>query len=187
MAVSPDAANISTGPGILWQAPLATVEPVDHAVVWPSGWVRIGYSAEGHQASIALTIANVEVAELFEPVKRVTTGRDIRVGFAMAEITLSKLKLGLNGGLVTPMAGAPSPGSWLEPPAVGAEVRTMLGWDSEDGQERIIWRKCIQAGTLTTPRRKGADFARFPVEFALETPAGGLAPFRHGFATARVA
>jgi len=185
MAVSPDAANLATGPGTLWQAPLATVEPVDNIVVWPTGWTKIGYTAEGHQQSIAVTIANVDVAELLDPVKRVTTGRDIRVAFAMAEITLSKLKLALNGGTTTAFAGAT--GSWFEPPAVGAEVRTMLGWDSEDGQERIIWRRCIQAGTVTTPRRKGADFARFPVEFALEVPGGGLAPFRHGFATARVA
>lgn len=187
MAVSPDAANISTGPGVLWSAPLGTTEPADVVAAWGAGWTRLGYTAEGHQQSVALTIANVDVAELAEPVKRVTTGRDIRVAFALAEITLSKLKIALNGGVETAMAGSPSPGTWLEPPAVGAEVRVMLGWDSEDAQERIIWRKCIQAGTLTTPRRKGADFARFPVEFALETPAGGLKPFRHGFATARVA
>lgn len=185
MAVSPDAANLSTGPGTLWSAPLGTAEPIDIAAVWPTGWTKLGYTAEGHQSSIGLTIADVLVAELLEPVKRVTTGRDIRVGFALAEITLSKLKIALNGGTTTAFASAL--GSWYEPPAIGSETRIMLGWDSEDLQERVIWRKCVSAGTVAIPRRKGADFARFPIEMALEAPSGGLAPFRHGFATARVA
>lgn len=259
MAVSPDPANITTGPGTLWQAPLGTDEPANHVVDWPAGWTRVGYTAEGSQSALAVATADVVVAELIEPVKTVTTGRSLRVGFAMAELTLSKLRLALNGGNVVGMTAAVvnnkaltanvatlttaaahgfivgdevtvadvdatfngtytitvvgsattfsyaktaanvvsvaatgvahvgTLGSWLEPPEIGEEVRTMLGFDSEDRLERIIWRKCFQAGSVNTPRRKGAEFARFPVEFAVERPAGGLAPFRHGFDLTRVA
>jgi len=250
---SPDTDNISIGPGVLWYAPLGTTEPADHLVSWPAGWLPIGYTAEGHQGTYALTIADVEVAERLDVVRRITTKRDNRVAFAMAEITSDNLALALNGGTLLGMAstftdgattsGSPNvtsataafvpadvgrritgagipagatiitrtsatavvisanatatatgvsisilgrQGSWFSPPNVGSEVRHMLGWDADDGTERIVWRRVLQAGTMTVPRRKGAEFARFTTEFALEEPGGGLEPFIWGLDEARI-
>jgi hypothetical protein len=251
---SPDTANVTTGPGTLMYAPLGTTEPATRVAAWPAGWVAVGYTAEGHSFSSSLSIDDVEVAELLDPVRRVTTKRDTKVAFAMAEITLAHLKLLLNGGTTTPdsqtfagvsltsgdatvvlsgaaltsddegktitgLAGVPASttilsvtnattlemsanasattttsitivgrhGSYLEPPQVGDEVRVMLGFDSEDGLERVIWRRVLQSGNSEIARRKGADFARFNAEFSLEQPGGGLAPFRWFFAEDRVA
>ncbi len=78
-------------------------------------------------------------------------------------------------------------GSIFEPPQVGAEVRAMLGWTSEDGLERVIWRRVLQSGNSEIARRKGADYAKFNAEFSLEQPGGGLSPFRWFFAEDRVA
>lgn len=182
MSVSPDPAHVRTGAGTLMWAPLGTAVPATHLVAWPTGWLPIGYTAEGHQSSIAKTIVNIEVAEVTRPIKRVVTAEDIRVGFAMAETTLQNLKLALNGGVETTYVG----GAHYEPPELGDEVRIMLGFQAEDDLERIVWRKCLQAGTVTTPRRKGAEFARFPVEFALEEVSGAK-PFRHFFDSALLA
>jgi hypothetical protein len=252
---SPNTGNVTTGPGTLYYAPLGTVEPVTRVATWPAGWVPVGYTAEGHSFSSSLSIDDVEVAELLDPVRRVTTKRDTKVAFAMAEITLAHLKLLLNGGTTAPdsatfadgtttsaspnlgsltaafssavdvgktvtgVAGIPagttilsvtSPtaavmsanatatgttsitivsryGSIFEPPQVGAEVRSMLGWDAEDGLERIIWRRVLQSGNSEIARRKGADYAKFNAEFSLEQPGAGLLPFRWFFETARVA
>ncbi len=260
---SPDTANVTTGPGTLYYAPLGTTEPATRVADWPAGWVPIGYTAEGHTFNTSLNVDNIEVAELLDPVRRVTTSRDSRVAFAMAEMTLAHLKLALNGGTVTPddavltdaattnadptvtsasagfttavdlhkpISGIGIPpnsyiglvnsatsielsssptlntpanatataagvtvtiggrwGSYLEPPQVGDEVRIMLGWDSDDELERVIWRRCLQSGNGEIARRKGADFARVNSEFSLEQPGAGLAPFRHFFATDRVA
>ncbi len=259
---SPDTANVTTGPGTLYYAPLGTTEPATRVATWPAGWVAVGYTAEGHSFSSSLSIDDIEVAELLDPVRRVTTKRDTKVAFAMAEITLAHLKLLLNGGSTTPdsavitdaattsaspnvtsatagftsddlhkaISGAGIPassyigiinsatsiglsssstlntpvnatvtatgvsitiagrhGSYFEPPQVGAEVRSMLGWDAEDGLERIIWRRALQSGNSEIARRKGADFAKFNAEFSLEQPGGGLAPFRWFFESDRVA
>ena len=181
---SPDTANVTTGPGTLMYAPLGTDEPTTRAEAWPAGWVAVGYTAEGHSFSSSLSIDDVEVAELLDPVRRVTTKRDTKVAFAMAEITLAHLKFLLNGGTITADGVI---GSIYEPPQVGAEVRSMLGWDSEDGLERIIWRRVLQSGNSEIARRKGADFAKFNAEFSLEQPGGGVAPFRWFFETDRVA
>lgn len=95
---SPDTGNVTTGPGTLYYAPLGTTEPASRTEAWPAGWVAVGYTAEGHSFSSSLSIDDVEVAELLDPVRRVTTKRDTKVAFAMAEITLAHLKLLMNGG-----------------------------------------------------------------------------------------
>jgi hypothetical protein len=251
---SPDVANVTTGPGLLRYAPLGTAEPATRVAAWPSGWVQVGYTSEGHTFNSSLSVDDVEVAELVDPVRRVTTKRDTKVAFAMAELTLAHFKLRLNGGTVVTddavltdaaitnaspnlssasaawtaddvgktvthasippgttilsrtsatvvvmsanatatAAGASVTvvgrwGSYIEPPAVGTETRIMLGWDSEDGLERAIWRRCMQTGGSETARKKGADYAKLAAEFSLEQPSAGLAPFRHFFATSRVA
>lgn len=250
---SPDTALMSFGPGVLRYAPLGTAEPTALVGAWPAGWVQLGYTTEGHQASYGLTIADVEVAELLDPVRRVTTKRDIRVAFGSAELTAEHVKLALNGGTtagdvvtftdgvtnstttftsasaafsattdvgkviaaagITPgttiasvtnattvilSAAATATasglsftitgrnGSFYTPPQVGSEVRRMLGWDADDATERIVWRQVIQAGTAAVPRRKGADYAKLPMEFAVEVPGGGLQPFKWGFSTSRL-
>lgn len=184
---SPSVANIAFGPGRLYWAPLGTTEPTGLVDAWPSGWVPLGYTVDGHQQSYSLTVASAEVAELLDPVKRTTTGRNITVAFTLAEVTAAHLKVVLNGGTIVPEAGGSPTFSTYEPPDVGSEVRSMLGWDADDDQERIIWRQVLQIGDAATPRRKGTDYARFGAEFGLEAPATGAKPFAHRFATARVA
>lgn len=219
-----------------------------------------GNTKDGNQSTYALTVANAEVAELLDPVKRVTTGRDIKVSFSLAEITAAHLKVVLNGGTITPTnnafadavttSGSPtvtsataaftaadvglaitgtgipslsyigvvnSPTSIglsssatvntpvnatasgtvtatiaarfseYTPPQIGGEVRSMLGWDSNDAAERVIWRQVLQQGSSDTQRRKGVDYATFAAEFGIEAPATGQPPFAWRFAANRVA
>jgi hypothetical protein len=181
---SPNSANITTGPGLIYFAPIGTTEPTTRTGTWDAGWLPVGYTSEGHSFNHGLTIENIEVAELLEPVRRVTTARDDRFVFSMSEITLAHYKLALNGGTTTVDGTL---GSIYEPPVAGQEIRHMLGWDSEDGLERLIIRRAISSGNVETARRKGTDYAKLPVEFALEAPTGGLAPWRQFFETARVA
>lgn len=252
---SPNTANVTTGPGTLFYAPLGTTEPATRVAAWPVGWVAVGYTSEGNAFSSSLSVDDIQVAELLDPVRRVTTKRDTKLTFTMAEMTLAHLKLALNGGSSTPdsavltdgatttstpnlssatagfttavdvgktVTGAGIPaattilsvtnsttvvmsanatataagvsvtivsryGAYYEPPQVGAEVRVMLGWDAEDGLERVIYRRALQSGNSEIARRKGADYAKLAAEFSLEQPGAGLAPFRHFFETTRVA
>lgn len=176
MAGNPDA--ISTGPGVLRYAELGVTEPVGLVAAWPAGWVTLGYTHQGHTFSWQLEVEGVDVEEELDMVRYVPTGRTGKVEFILAEITARNLKLALAGGIVTTGSGYVD----VEPPDFGTEKRYQYGWESDDAQERMVWRKCMQGGEISIERRKGAEKAGIPFELNLEKPAG-LRPFKHTFVT----
>lgn len=171
---NPDA--ISTGPGTLRIANLGTTEPADLVTAWPVGWALLGYTHQGHTFGYQLNVDGVEVEEELDMVRYVPTGRVTKVEFVLAEITATNLRRALNGGTLTTGSGFVI----LEPPAFGTETRFMYGWESDDAQERMVWRKCLSSGNVQLQRRKGANKAGIPFELNLEKPAG-LQPFKHIF------
>lgn len=175
-----DGNNLSLGAGKVYVAPLGTTEPTDLATALPAAWVPVGYTSEGSEFSYEYQTDPVEVAESLEPIKYTTTMRSGSVAFAMAEVTATNLKTAFNGGTVSALTGtAPNQFYTFEPPAIGSEVRLMVVFESEDKQERWLFRQCFQGGTVNVARRKGADKASLPVSLRIEKPAtGSLAPFK---------
>jgi hypothetical protein len=105
--------------------------------------------------------------------------------FELQIINLTLIKKMLNGGTLTTSGSGATLLSTYTPAAPGAEVRCMLGWESQDNTERLLMEQAFQTGTLTIARKKGADNATLPVEFTAEVPASGF-PYRHyGAGTAR--
>jgi len=177
-----NAAALSLGPGWLWYAPLGTPLPADLADAKNAAFQRIGYTEEGSEFAYELSSDPVEVAESLDPVFYRTTGRNGTVTFAMAENTVRNLTLAFNGGLVKRTAsGAIS----YEPPEPGTEVRRVLVFEAEDGQERWVFPQVFQGGSVSMARRKGADKVTIPAEFRLEKPALGGAPFKAYYAAVR--
>jgi hypothetical protein len=173
------AANIALGPGRLYIAPLGSVEPVDLTTAWASvdaGWVLLGYTDAGSEFDYSLSTDPVNVAEELDPLQVTTTGRAASVKFALAELTATNLKRASNGGTIGSLAGGAA--VYFEPPALGTEVRTMLGFEAEDHTERWIYRQCFQTGNATITRAKGASNATISTEFTLEKPTTGLALYR---------
>ncbi|MDT8916296.1 hypothetical protein [Amycolatopsis sp. PS_44_ISF1] len=168
-----NAGALSLGPGRLYAAPLGTALPADLGTALDPAFKPIGYTEEGSEFSYELSSDPVEVAEL-DPVFYRTTGRNGTVTFAMAENTVRNLTLAFNGGTVTrTQSGAVK----YEPPEPGSEVRRVLVFDSEDGEERWVYPQVFQGGSVSMARKKGADKATVPVEFRLEKPALGGSPF----------
>lgn len=165
-------AATSLGPGLLYTAPLGTTEPADLVSAW-TGWAALGYTFDGNVFRYKLNVDPVEVAEELDPVRYAPTGRVTKVTFTLAEITATNVKRALNGGTITTGSGFVT----YDPPAPGTEVRAMYGWQSDDGQERWIFRQCISSGDIEISRKKGADKAGIPFELNLEKPVG-LQPFR---------
>jgi hypothetical protein len=168
--------NIALGPGILWIAPLGTTEPTDLTTLWTTvsaAWAQVGYTDEGSSFSYKLDTDTVDVAEELDPIKIAVNSREIKVSFAMAEVTATNLKRALNGGTITTGTGIVI----FEPPDLGTEVRTMLGWESEDHTERWIYRQCFSNGEVGVDRKKGSSKGVIATEFVLEKPSG-LTPFR---------
>jgi hypothetical protein len=165
---------LSIGPGILkLAASLATTEPVDLVTAWPAGWVDLGYTDDGTEVGIETSFEDVPVAEELDPVAILPTNRNLSVVFALAEITASNLKRVLNGGTITAASGC----VYYDPVILGQEQYVMLGWEATDASERWVWRKCIQTGKVTIPRKKAPAKATLTTEFRAVKPPS-LQPFR---------
>lgn len=183
---------LATGAGYLYYAALSTALPANTVTgsvftdAWASAgaWVPWGVTKDGHEFSYEITTDQIEAAEFFDPLVIVTTGRAASVKFELQVISGTTMKRSLNGGTLTVVSGS---GTTLltsyTPPAPGAEVRCMFGWESQDNTERLIMEQCLQVGSLTVSRKKGADNATFPLEFKAELPSSTF-PFRHYFAGA---
>jgi hypothetical protein len=178
-----NAAALALGPGQLYIAVLGTTEPTDLTTPWETvsaAWIPLGYTDEGSTLNYSVDSENVEVAEELDPIAVALTSRELGLSFALAEITASNLKRALNGGTITVGVGIVT----FEPPDLGEEVRTMLGWESEDHTERWVYRKCMQVGAMEMSRAKGAAKATISCDYRLERPAAAK-PFKAIMATAR--
>jgi hypothetical protein len=184
MTLSIPVPAIATDPGYLFWAPLGSTEPT-HAVTgsvftdaWPGAWALLGATEEGHAFTWSTSTETIEVAEFLDPLKYVETGRTGSIAFALASIVMSNMKRALNGGTVTTTGTTSTTLATYTPPALGASVRCMIGWESQDSTERLIAYQCFNTGSVSIARRKGAAKATIPVEFALEVPAAGV-PFKY--------
>jgi len=182
--------NIATDPGVLFRAPLGTAEPT-HTVVgsvfsdsWPVGWVALGATDAGSNFKWKTSYDKIEVEEFLDPIKYVSTGREGSVAFALASISATNMKSALNGGILTTTGATTTTMTTYTPPAAGAEVRCMIGWESLDSTERLVCYQCINTGEVSVQRQKGKNKAVLPVEFALEIPLSG---FSFKYLTAGVA
>jgi hypothetical protein len=160
-------------PGKLRIAALGTAEPTTVNSAWGAGWIPLGYTDEGSAFNYGISTDNVEVAEELDVLARVTTGRDASVEFALAEVTKRNLNIAFNGGIVLGDGAAWS----FEPPDLGMETRVMIGWDAYAdplvNDLRIIFRQCLQGGSLGLENRKGATKSTISASFQLEKPASG--------------
>lgn len=155
------------------QAGTPTAEPAAMNDAWPDGWVCLGYTDEGSVFNYELSTDNVEVAEELDPIARVTTGRDASVEFALAEMTYRNLTLAFNGGVIEG-----TDVEWeFEPPELGTEQRVMLGWDASfdplTNDLRMIFRRCLQGGSIGMENRKGTTKQTITSNFQLEKPLDG--------------
>lgn len=187
-----DGSRVKVGPGTLYVAPIGTTEPTAVTGTWPTGWVQLGYTDNGSTFGVAPTTAQVTVEEEYWPVKNVFTAYAGTLTFSMAEQTARNWALALNGGLTpsgTVQGTNPDGSVWVEPPAVGSEVRIMLGWDALNAQGaggsdpfgRLVVRQAFQSGNLSVVRQKGNNKAVFACTFSVEKPSAGVQPFRHIF------
>ena len=173
---------LALGPGYLYTSPVGTTEPSDLTTPWASvsaSWVALGYTDDGSEFRYSPSTDTVEVAEELDPVQVVTTGRESSVRFAMAELTATHLKLAMNGGTITVGTGIVT----FEPPDLGSESRIAIGFQSEDGTERWVYRQCFQTGDVSIVRRKGADKAVIDTEFSLEKPSSGAKLYKAIFSS----
>ena len=176
---------LSLGPGRLSVAPLGTALPTDHTTALDPVFEEVGSTEEGSEFAYEITSDPVSVAESLDPLFHRTTGRSGTVSFAMAENTVRNLTLAFNGGTVTAYGTGADAGFQYEPPEPGEEVARILVWESEDGEERFVWKQVTQGGSVSMARRNGSDKTTIPVEFRVERPTSGGAPWTAFYADVR--
>lgn len=176
---------IATGPGYLYWAPLGSDMPTNTVAggvftdTWPVAWLLLGATDKGSEFNYELSTDNVEVAEILDPVQVVSTGRTISKTFDLAQISMSNIKRALNGGTITTTGSGATQLNEYTPPELGAEVRAMIGWESQDSTERLVGVQCFQTGKINIARQKGADKATLPMEWTFERPSDGSQPFKY--------
>ncbi len=169
-----DPTAVRLGPGILWIGPVGSTEPTTLSAAIDAAFTQIGYTEEGHAFTLSPSFDPVEVAEEVDPISYEPTSREMRIEFAMAQLTAKNLSAAFNGGDVTTGTGIVT----FEPPDLGSEERVCIIWESLDGKERWVYRKCLQVGDVEIARRKAPDKATVPVSFMLEVVSGGGKPFK---------
>lgn len=175
---------LATDPGFLFWAPVGTAEPT-HAVTasvfsdtWPVAWIPLGATDGGSTFNWQTTTESVDVAEFLDPIKYIATGRAGSISFSLASIHMANFKRALNGGTVTPTGTGGTLMNVYTPPALGADTRCMIGWESQDSTERLIAYQCYNGGQVSISRAKGTAKATLNVEYNLEVPASGN-PFKY--------
>jgi hypothetical protein len=166
----------------LYIAPLLSAVPTNTVVgsvftdAWPVAWLSLGATKEGSTFNYGSTVEPMSVAEFFDPIRYATTERAGNMAFALANFTLHNLKRAMNGGVgaITPTSGTTTTTLGLfEPVAPGAEVRVMIGWESNDNTTRIVIRQTIQGGEVALEFQKAPAFAGIPTTFNFEVPPSG--------------
>lgn len=176
MPLNPD--KVKVGAGLLYINAVGEPEPNDLTTPWATvdpGWLAIGYTEEGHTFNREPNFEPIEVAEEDDPIRYEQTGVASSLEFAAAEMTVTNLTYAFNGGTVTTLSGTVVE---FEPPILGDVTRVMLGWESVDGEERWVFRKCVQTGNVNIARRKAPAKATIPMTFRLEKPGVGILPFK---------
>lgn len=173
-----NAANLLRGPGILYRADLGSALPANTVAAgkFPTAafgtpWVALGATGEGSEFSDTLSAEPVEVAESYYAVQWASTGREATWTTALTEINKTNLKAALNGGTSTTTGTAGTTLTEVGPPAIGSEVRSMIGWQSEDDTVRLFGYQVLNVGNLAVAFRKGADKATLSMEWRFEKPA----------------
>jgi hypothetical protein len=186
---------ILTDPGFLWIAPIGTTAPTNTVTAGKfsdavaAAWLPLGATTEGSTFSYSTTVEAITVAEFFDPISYATTERSGNLAFNLASWTLTNYRRALNGGVaaLTPSGGAGLELTTLEPPDPGTETRCMLLWESTDATVRLMLRRCIQGGEISTAFQKAPTVASVPCTFNMEIPTGSNKPWiMWGAGTSRV-
>lgn len=175
--------HILTDPGYLFWAPVGSAAPTNTVVAskftdsWPVAWISLGATEDGSTLTYSTSVEPIRVAEFFDPVRYATTERSGNFAFNLADYTLSNYKRAMNGGALTLVSGTGATAlNKYEPPAPGAEVRSMIGWESLDGTLRVVAYQTLQGGEVASAFKKAPALALIPCRFNFEVPSTGV-PF----------
>lgn len=171
MAAGGTPGNVKLGPGRLYYAPLGTAEPTLASAALPSAWQSVGYTENGTEVDVAQTTEDIPVAEEFDPIATLMTGRTVQLKVEMVEATKRRMLLALGAG-----AGFADDGTAFDAPDPTALVPVMMIWDSDvstvptAANSRWLFRSCTPTGTITRVNNKAPAKRSFQSTFSAVKP-----------------
>jgi hypothetical protein len=190
-AVTVPKTGLSFGAGYLYYAALGSTLPSNTVVgsvftdTWPVAWNLFGVTKEGHTLNINIDTDAVEAAEYVDPLLNVVTGRTISAEMELMQVNLTNFKRAFNGGTLSTSGSGTTLLSSYTLPAIGAEVRSYIGWEAVDNTERWWGLQCFQTGSVGIQRKKGADNATLPLVYTMEPDATGQPVYLFSAGTTR--
>lgn len=180
---------LAKGPGTLFYANPGTSFPtytVASSVfsdnTW-TGWTQWGITKEGSEWTIDVSSDPIQAAEYLDDIDQVSTGRVVTVKFEIMNMTAALMVRALNRPTPATSGSGTTLRTTVKMPGLGLEQYSMIGWQATDDTERIVGPNCLQIGSMTVSRKKGADVATMSLEFKLFPDASGE-PYYHDFAGA---
>jgi hypothetical protein len=161
--------------GDISAAAIGVAAPTNATTALASGWTNMGFLSEnGATFTYSRTVEPIPVWQLFDPARRIVTGRDITLAFVMRQWNTATLRLAFGGGDVS---GTP-PNYVYEPPDPEDldERQLCLDWVDGDREFRLYISHGMVTDNVETNivRTAAADL---PVTFAA-TPAAGTKPYK---------
>lgn len=177
------APQLLTDPGFLYWAPLGSALPSGLSTAsaftdtWPVPWIPLGMTDSGTDIDITMTTSPITAAEVIEPLAYRTTDRTGMMSFMLKSVTAANLARSFNGAATTVTGAAGSTITQIDPPAVGSEIRAMLGFESLDSTFRFVAFQVFNSGDIKLAFNKAPANTSIPWKAMLEKPATTL-PWR---------
>jgi hypothetical protein len=170
-----DVANLALGPGYLLWATEGAGEPANLLDGWPGGWTYFGWTKEGHQWQIARAVEALVEPEQAYPTTFVYADEQVRVRFAVAELTIANWQQATPG--VTATTEAWGTRRTARPATYTQATPVALAWQAFDMSERVIWRAVVQTAPLDVARRRTPDYQTLTMDFQAQRPSSGAEPW----------
>lgn len=165
-ATSPSSSQVLVGAsGTVYLAPVATAAPTDSGTALNVGFIEQGFiSPDGVTIRDSKDVTEIGAWQSPYPVRRLVTGRQFEVEFALEQVNWSSLPFAMGGGTLT----EPTPGEYkyTSPDADDLDPRAMvIEW--ADGAARN-YRLYIPQGIVTAQVEftvKRDEAVMFPITF----------------------
>lgn len=161
--------------GTVRVAPVGTTQPTNPTSSPVAAWIDLGYvNEDGATFTDSKDIEDINSWQSFYPTRKVVTGKEATISFALQQWNENSVPLAFGGGSVT----NPSVGVWRYAPPDPSVIdyrALMLDWTDGSKHYRLIFPKGLVTEAVETQLVR-TDSAELPITFAA-VPATGADPY----------
>lgn len=142
--------------GHVYVAPVGTTGPTDSTTALDAAFIDVGYiSEDGAGVSDSKDIENIGAWQSLYPLRRIVTGREFNITFALRQWNATTVPFAFGGGDVTDEGGGEFK---YVPPAAGEidERALVLEWEDGDKHYRLHVPRGMVAETVDTTFARNA-------------------------------